>query len=219
MTTPSRQNHTDAAKVRVLQLESSSRYDGSVTRQLTSDFIKHLESHLSDVEVSVRDVATGLPFIDEAWINANFTPSDKRSKAQNAALKLSDDLVAELQQSDILVMGVPVYNFSVPATLKTWIDLVARAGLTFRYTENGPQGLLQNKKAYVILASGGTAIGSAIDFASGYLRHVLGFIGINDVEIIGAERLNVTQSESLTVAQQRIAASVKNIAASESQAA
>ncbi|WP_455203910.1 FMN-dependent NADH-azoreductase [Kaarinaea lacus] len=219
MTKHSRQDHTDPSKVRVLQLDSSSRYDGSVTRQLTSNFIQHLESDLSDVEVTVRDVATGLPFIDDAWINANFTPQDKRTKAQNAALKLSDDLVAELQQSDILVMGVPVYNFSVPATLKTWIDLVARAGLTFHYTENGPQGLLQNKKAYVILASGGTAIGSAIDFASGYLRHVLGFIGINDVEIISAERLNVNQNESLTVAQQQIAASVKNIAAGESRAA
>jgi FMN-dependent NADH-azoreductase len=113
---------------------------------------------------------------------------DQRSAAQRAALAESDALVAELAAADLLVIGVPIYNFGVPAALKAWVDMVARARLTFRYTENGPEGLLRGKRAYLVVASGGTAVGSEIDFATGYLRHVLGFLGIEDVQIIAADR-------------------------------
>ena len=117
------------------------------------------------------------------------------------------------------MIGSPIYNFSVPASLKAWIDLVARAGVTFRYTANGPQGLLSNKKAYVIVASGGTEIGSRIDFASRYLRHVLEFLGIDDVTIIPAERLNIKQRESLTQVRKTINLSVSNLTDTLIQAA
>ena len=133
-------------------------------------------------------MSTPLPQIDETWVTANFTAPEDRSVAQTEALTLSDTLVAELQAADSLVIGLPVYNFSVPAALKAWIDLIARAGVTFHYTANGPEGLLTGKRAIIALASGGTEFGSDIDFASGYLRHMLGFVGITDITFIRADR-------------------------------
>jgi FMN-dependent NADH-azoreductase len=105
----------------------------------------------------------------------------------------------------VLVIGVPVYNFSIPATLKTWIDLIARARLTFRYTEQGPEGLVKGKKAYLAVATGGVAVDSAADFATPYMRHLLGFIGITDVEIVAAERINVDAATAMDAARARIA--------------
>lgn len=196
---------------RVLLVTASGRYDGSVSRNLATRFIETLGDRLGDLQVHHRDVATGLPFIDADWIGANYTPAARRSEAQRQTLSQSDELVQEVADADILVIAAPVYNFSVPASLKAWIDLVARAGLTFRYTENGPVGLLGGRKAYVVLASGGTPIGSDIDFASGYLRHILGFIGIDDVTVIAAERL-VQQSDSAVAhAEQQIRAAVEGL--------
>jgi FMN-dependent NADH-azoreductase len=117
--------------------------------------------------------------LDTDWVTANFTPPEERGEAERAALAESDALVAELKAADVLVIGVPIYNFGIPAALKAWVDLVARARVTFRYTEQGPVGLLTGKRAYLAVASGGTPVGSAIDFATGYLRHVLGFLGID----------------------------------------
>jgi FMN-dependent NADH-azoreductase len=194
--------------LRVLHVDASSRGSDSVTRQLGARFIETLRQQHGNVHVTRRDTALGLPLIDAKWIGANFTPAPQRTAEQHNALALSDALVDELQQADILVIGSPLYNFSVPAALKAWIDLVARAGLTFRYTENGPQGLLSNKKAYVIIATGGTTVGSDIDFASGYLRHVLGFLGINDASIIPAERLNTNREDTLEKVGQTIKESV-----------
>ncbi|WP_455366555.1 FMN-dependent NADH-azoreductase [Kaarinaea lacus] len=203
---------TSTAPLRVLRIDASSRYEGSVTRQLTDDFIRELQKHEQELQVISRDLAREpLPYIDEQWIGANFTPAEQRSQLQEAALLQSDRLVQELQEADILVLGVPMYNFNVPAALKAWIDLVARAGLTFRYTENGPQGLLKNKKAYLLLATGGTPIGSAIDFASDYLRHVLGFLGIDDVELISAQRLNGNKPDGKQTVQQQIQQAVKKL--------
>ncbi len=133
--------------------------------------------------------STAPSFVDAAWVDANFTPPEQRNEEQKAALAESDALVSELKAADVLVIGVPIYNFGIPAALKAWVDMVARARLTFRYTENGPVGLLQGKRAYLAVASGGTAVGSEIDFATGYLRHVLGFLGIDDVQIVAADRL------------------------------
>lgn len=203
---------SNTSPLRVLRIDASSRYDGSVTRQLTDDFVSQLGANHREVQVDHFDLAQAvLPYISEDWITANFTPADQRTPSQKQTLAQSDRLVNQLRQSDILVLGVPVYNFSVPAALKAWIDLVARAGVTFRYTENGPVGLLKNKKAYVVVASGGTPIGSAIDFASGYLRHVLGFLGIHDVVVISAERINANGSASAHNAKQQIGKAVKKL--------
>ena len=126
--------------------------------------------------------------IDGEWLGAAFTPADGRSDAQSARVALSDELIAELKAADTVVIGVPIYNFAPPAQLKTWFDHVARAGITFQYSEAGPKGLLEGKKAYLVMASNGTQMGSGIDFATPWLRHMLGFIGIDDVEAIAADR-------------------------------
>jgi len=197
--------------VKLLQVNASSRYEDSVTRALSARFIDALRNRLEDLQVRERDVAVGLPFVDAEWVGANFTPAGQRSEQQRRALTHSDTLVQELVETDILLIAAPVYNFSIPASLKAWIDQVARAGLTFRYTENGPEGLLSGKKAYVLLASGGTPIGSDIDFASGYLRHVLGFLGIDDITLIGAERLMQQAGEAVDSAEQQIQQAVAGL--------
>lgn len=191
--------------LQVLEISASARTEASVTRALSRDLIRALELRYGDIEVTHRDLATGMPFVDEAWIEANFTADKLRTARHHEALAYSDALVAELQNADVLVIGVPVYNFSIAATLKAWIDMIARARLTFRYTENGPEGLLQGKKAYLVVATGGIPVGSSMDFATPYLRHVLAFVGITDVEIVAADRLNDEGEESLDNARAQIA--------------
>lgn len=190
---------------RVLEVSASGRTAGSASRRLTQDLIAALEDRHSNVRTVERDLAKGMPFVDAAWIDANFTPDENRTDEHREALALSDALVAELKEADILVIGTPVYNFSIPAALKAWIDMIARARLTFRYTENGPEGLLEGKKAYLVVATGGVPVGSAVDFATPYLKHALAFIGITDVEVIAADKLNSQAEESMDAARAQIA--------------
>ncbi len=185
----------------ILHIDASARLQGSVTRNLSDQIVRRLNGN-----VIRRDLARPLPMLTEDWVNANFTPADQRSEAQKEVLTLSDELVQELIRADTIVIGLPIYNFSVPAAFKAWIDLVARAGLTFRYTENGPEGLLTGKRAIIAVASGGVPVGSEADFATSYVRHVLGFIGIADVEIIAADRMAVDPEASLKAAADRIEA-------------
>lgn len=189
---------------RILRLDSSAKNEASVTRQLADLLLQRLGESQA-IEVVSRNLASGLPFIDGGWVAANFTDPAARDAAKQAALALSDALVKEVQAADVLVIGVPIYNFGVPATLKAWIDLIARARLTFQYTEQGPQGLLTDKKAYLLVASGGTPVGGAIDFATPWLKHVLAFIGITEVEVIAAERLNIQGDTGRQQAIDRIA--------------
>ncbi len=174
--------------LRVLRVDASARVEGSITRRLADQMIDGLQARLADVSVTRRDVAQGLPFVDAAWVNANFTDPDSRSAAHRESLSGSDALVAEVMEADVWVIGVPIYNFGVPASLKAWIDQIARARLTFHYTEQGPKGLLTGKKVYILTATGGTEVGSEIDFATPWLKFVLGFLGITDVEVIAADR-------------------------------
>lgn len=186
--------------LKVLRIDSSARRQGSTTRELADRLVEQIASEAGAIELTVRDVAQGLPFIDEEWIGANFTDAAERSERQRQVLALSDSLVAELKQADVLVIGAPMYNFGIPAALKAWIDMVARARLTFRYGENGPVGLLGGKRVYLILATGGVAVGSGVDFASAYLRHALAFMGMTDVAVIAAERLNVQGEDARAAA-------------------
>ena len=128
--------------LKVLEVAASGRNEGSVSRMLSADLIAALEERHGRIELTRRDLNKGLRFVDEAWINANFTAAEERSADQRAVLAESDALVAELKAADVLVIGAPIYNFGVPAALKAWIDMVARARLTFRYAEDGPRGLL-----------------------------------------------------------------------------
>ena len=184
----------------ILHIDSSARSQDSVTRKLTADIAARLGG-----QVQYRNLADPLPLLTETWIGANFTAADERDSVQADTLSLSDSLVAELEAADTIVIGAPMYNFSIPASLKAWIDLVCRAGVTFRYTENGPQGLLTGKRAIIVLASGGTELGGSADFSSAYLRHVLNFIGIQDVEMIYADRMMMDADAALSKAQQQVA--------------
>ena len=199
------QDTTRNTPLRVLEVAASGRNDGSVSRMLSADLIGAMEERHGTVDLTRRDLNKGLPFVDDAWINANFTAPEERSAEQRAVLAESDALVAELKAADVLVVGSPIYNFGVPAALKAWVDMVARARLTFRYTETGPKGLLEGTKAYVVIASGGVPIDSPVDFATPYLRHALAFIGITDVEVIAADQLNSKAEESIDAARVRIA--------------
>lgn len=189
---------------KILRVDASARQTGSVSRDLTDKVIDRFSGE-GAIQVTKRDVSLGLPQIDEAWVTANFTEADKRSQEQKAALSLSDTLIAELKEADTLVIGTPIYNFGIPSTLKAWIDLVARAGITFRYTENGPVGLLGGKRAIILVASGGTPVDSEIDFATPYLRHALKFIGITDVTVIAADALAQDANEKIAEASEEIA--------------
>lgn len=176
----------------VLRIDASARRTGSESRKLADRVIERL----SPGTVVTRDLGTSIPAIDEAWLGANWTPEGDRTDIQRDVLALSDQLISEIKAADTLVISTPIYNFGVPASLKAWVDQIARAGLTFNYTENGPKGLLTGKRAIITVASGGTQVGSDIDFASGYLTHIMGFIGITDVQIVAADQLMVDADAS-----------------------
>ncbi len=188
----------------ILRIDASARQQGSVSRDLNDKVIDRFAA-AGDVSVVRRDLTNPLPFLDGDWIAANFTPADDRTDAQREKLALSDTLISEIEKADTILIGLPIYNFGVPAALKAWIDLVARAGVTFRYTESGPVGLLTGKRAIVTVASGGTEAGSDIDFATPYIRHALKFIGITDVLFVKADRLAVDPEGTLKAAEKAVA--------------
>lgn len=190
--------------MKILHIDASARKGDSVTRKLSAQLVSHLAKNPG--QVTYRDLNDGLPFVDEAKIAAYFTAPQARTDEQREAIVMSDTIVSELKDNDVLVIGVPIYNFSMPAILKAWADLAARVGETFRYTATGPVGLLENKKAYVVIASGGTKVDSQIDFLTPWLRYYLGFIGIKDVTVISADALNQDLEAGLERAKQQLAA-------------
>lgn len=193
-----------ASSLRVLRVDASARGETSVSRQLADLMLREFGARAPGLSVARRDVAAGLPFVDAAWVGANQTEPDARDAAQQRALALSDELVAEVVAADVLVIATPIYNFSVPASLKAWFDQVARVRLTFRYTEHGPQGLLAGKKAYVLVTTGGTEVGSGIDFATPWLKFMLNFLGITDSQVIAADRSMVRGDAARQDAAERI---------------
>lgn len=184
----------------VLRIDSSARRAGSITRDLTDRIVARLNAD----HVITRDLADALPQITEDWIGANFTPAEDRTDDQAAELALSNMLIREITEADTLVIGLPIYNFSVPTALKAWIDQISRAGVTFQYTADGPKGLLKGKRAIFAVASGGTLVDSEIDFATTYLRHIMGFIGITDVQIVHADRMAVEPEATLKAAHEQV---------------
>ena len=192
------------APTTILKINSSSRSDTSHSRVLVNRLVARLKQGNPGAKVIDRDVSRGIEFIDEAWIGANFAQPDQRTGPQIHRLALSNELVGELGVANLIVIGVPIYNFGIPASLKAWVDQIARANVTFRYTDAGPQGLLTGKKAYLVVTSGGTKVGSEIDFATSYMRHILGFIGIDDVTVIAADQLMSETTEQLAAAKHLI---------------
>jgi FMN-dependent NADH-azoreductase len=188
----------------ILRIDASANSSVSDSKNLGEKLTAKFQQSYPDAHVRQRDVNHDLPFIDERWINANLTPVDQRTSEQKHQLELSDTLIAELQQADRIIVTTPMYNFSVPATLKAWIDLVCRAGLTFQYTNEGPVGLLKNKQVDIIITTGGVPLQSPVDFVSDYLKQVFRFIGIEDINIISADQMAVDTDNSLKKAQQQI---------------
>ena len=175
----------------LLQIDSSPLGDASLSRALSREFVKQWREANAGGEVVTRDLnAIPIPAIDGGWIGAVFTPEEARTAAQREGLALSDRFLAELDAADEYVFGVPMHNFGVPAVLKLWIDQIVRAGKTFAYVDGVPTGLLKNKKATVLIASGGVYRGgtamASFDFVEPYLRTILGFAGVTEVRVLAA---------------------------------
>lgn len=177
---------------RVLIIESSARQQDSVSRQLTQQFISQWQAAHPADQITVRDLAINpVPHLDSTLLGGWMKPAEQRNEIEQLALERSNQLTDELVAADVLVLAAPMYNFAIPSTLKAWFDHVLRAGVTFKYGETGPQGLLIGKRAYVLTARGGIYAGSSLDHQEPYLRQVLGFVGIHDVTFIHAEGLNM----------------------------
>ncbi|EOX4808142.1 FMN-dependent NADH-azoreductase [Vibrio alginolyticus] len=189
---------------RVLALKSSILGDYSQSNKLVENFIKNIDQD----KLTVRDLAANpLPVLDFAVATA-LRATEDLSQEQQAVVDLSDTLIEEVKAADTLVIAAPMYNFTIPTQLKNWIDLIARAGVTFKYTENGVQGLIEGKKAIVITTRGGIHKDSPTDNVTPYLRTVLGFVGITDVEFVYAEALNMGEdaaAKGISEAQSQLA--------------
>ena len=197
--------------MKILRIDSSASTETGKSRLLTTRIIDELKKLGKSPEVTVRDLNESLPQVNISWISANNTKVADLADEQKKTLSLSDKLVAEIEAADTLIIGVAVYNFSIPASLKLWVDLICRAGKTFKYSDKGPEGLMTDKKAIICFASGGTPFGSDIDFASGYIRHILGFIGIKDVTFIKADK-HLKDNQSVNRANSAIDTLVQNYA-------
>ncbi|ANQ17258.1 FMN-dependent NADH-azoreductase [Vibrio natriegens] len=189
---------------RVLALKSSILGDNSQSNKLVEEFIKNVAQD----KLTVRDLAANpLPVLDLTVATALRSTGDL-SQEQQQVVELSDSLIEEVKAADTLVIAAPMYNFTIPTQLKNWIDLIARAGVTFKYTENGIQGLFENKKAIVVTTRGGIHKDAPTDNITPYLRTVLGFVGIADVEFVYAEALNMGEdaaAKGITEAQSQLA--------------
>ncbi|NLD67646.1 MAG: FMN-dependent NADH-azoreductase [Limnobacter sp.] len=176
--------------MKILQINASARSNGANSTRVADAITARLQAARPDAVVETLDLAREPhPVLDEPALGALFTPAAQRSAGQAARVAIDDARIAQLQSADAIVIGVPMYNFGVPVQLKAWIDAVARAGVTFRYTATGPEGLVKGKKVYVALARGGVYRDSPTDSQVPYLKTMLGFLGMTDVEYVYAEGL------------------------------
>ena len=174
----------------LLQINTSLFANQGQSTRLAEQFVATWQEHNANAQVVVRDLAAEpVPHLDGARFGAFLAKPDERNAEQQAVVDYSDALITELRAADVIVLGLPLYNFGIPSTLKAYFDHVARAGVTFRYTAEGPEGLLKGKKAYVFAARGGKYAGTPADIQTAFVRTFLGFIGITDVEFVYAEGL------------------------------
>jgi len=177
----------------ILQINTSLFAGNGQSTALANEFVQALREQNAGSRVTVRDLATEpVPHLDGERFGAFITKAEDRTAAQADVIAYSDRLIAELQRADVIVIGAPMYNFGIPSQLKSYFDHVARAGITFRYTANGPEGLLKDKKAYVISTRGGVHAGQPSDTETNYLRDFLRFVGIADVEFVYAEGIAIS---------------------------
>lgn len=203
----------------ILQINASARREGANSTRIADMVTQRLLQREPQARLSLRDLAaTPHPMLDEAALGALFTPADKRSAEQAARVALDDALIQEVQAHDVLVIGVPMYNFGVPSQLKNWIDAIARAGVTFRYTDSGPVGMLGGRKIVVFAARGGRYAGTPKDTQTGHVRDFLSFVGIDDVQFVYAEGLAISE-ESRQTALDAAHATIGRLAMPEPMAA
>lgn len=201
----------------ILQVNASARSyannAGSFSTRLANELVQKLLEENPGAKLTVRDLTQAPhPILDEVALNALFTPVEQRTSEQTARVALSDALVTELFAADIIVLGVPMYNFGVSVQFKAWIDAICRAGSTFRYTEKGPVGLVEGKSVYAVLTSGGIHRNQPTDLITPYLKTVLGFLGMTNIEFIYAEGLALgpeAESRALADAQDQISRSLQ----------
>ena len=177
----------------ILQINSSLYSGNGQSSRLADEFVAALRARNPGAELVVRDLAgEPVPHLDEQRFQAFLEKPEKRNHFQKSVVAYSDTLIDELRRADVIVLGLPMYNFGVSSQLKSWIDHIARAGETFKYSEKGPVGLLTGKKAYVLAARGGLYAGSPADTQTAYVRLLLGFLGVTDVEFVYAEGLAIS---------------------------
>jgi FMN-dependent NADH-azoreductase len=200
----------------LLHINSSIFSDGGQSSQLAQRFVTAWHESHPRANVTVRDFAREpVPHLDAATFGAFLAKPAERTPAQQAAAGYSDALIAELKAADVIVLGLPLYNFGLPSTLKAYFDQIGRSGETFRYTAEGPVGLLTGKKAYVFAARGGLYKGTPKDTQTAYVRDFLAFVGITDVEFVYAEGLAISEASktaSLAAAHRDISALVEPVA-------
>ena len=192
---------------KVLVLNSSLNGEQGNSTKLSQQFVEQLANN-QQISVTTRDLSdNAIAHLTQTEMAAWMTDANERSDEQKALAAISDDLIAELNDNELIVIGMPMYNFGIPSTFKAWIDRIARAGITFKYTEQGPVGLIADKKVVVLAARGGLYQGTDMDTQTKYLKDVLGFVGMTDVNFIYAEGLAMPSAEqSLEAAQNEIKA-------------
>jgi FMN-dependent NADH-azoreductase len=178
----------------LLQINASINSDNGQSSRLANQFVAAFHKRRPEAKIVVRDVAAAepVPHLNAERFGAFITKPEERSAAQHSVVAYSDILINELKQADVIVLGLPMYNFGLPSQLKAYFDHIARVGATFKYTEKGPVGLLTGKKAYVFAARGGVYAGTPLDTQTSYVRDFLRFIGITDVEFVYAEGLAIS---------------------------
>jgi FMN-dependent NADH-azoreductase len=184
----------------LLQINASINNGNGQSSQLAQQFVAAFQKRNPETQLIVRDVAAAepVPHLDAERFGAFITQADQRSTAQHAVVAYSDTLINELKQADVIVLGLPMYNFGVPSQLKAYFDHIARAGVTFKYTDKGPVGLLTGKKVVVFAARGGVYAGTPMDTQTSYVRDFLRFIGMTEVEFIYAEGLAISPQSKAT---------------------
>lgn len=192
----------------LLQIKSSLNGDNGQSSYLSNQFVERWQQNNPDGRVIVRDLAANpVPHLDGERFNAFLTPADKRNSTEQKIVAYSDELIAELKAADVVTIGLPMYNFGIPSTLKAYFDHIARSGITFHYTSNGPEGLLPSIPVYVLAARGGMYAGTQADSQTGYMQTFLGFLGLKDTHFIYAEGIAMGaegKDKALNTAQKEI---------------
>ena len=190
----------------LLQINTSLFSAGGQSTQLTNDFVQSWQQQHPDAAVVVRDLAAHpVPHLNAARLTAFMTPAEQRSQEQQAIVDYSDALIAELKAADVVVLGLPLYNFGIPSGLQAYFDHLARAGVTFKYTATGPEGFITGKRVLVFATRGGKYAGTPNDSATTQVRNLLNLLGMKEVEFVYAEGLNIdtdTRAQALQQARQ-----------------